>query len=142
MFAEFEKLLHEQVEKGEALTPGWLEEEYVKLVHAYHGSEVIVDEEIAAEWSRIPHFYYNFYVYKYATGFCAAVALAQSFREEGEAAIKRYLSFLQSGGSDYPLAILQQTGIDLSKPQPIKEAMLTFARLVEEFAALSGGASG
>lgn len=142
MFAEFEKLLHEQVEKGEALTPGWLEEEYVKLVHAYHGPEVIVDEEIAAEWSRIPHFYYNFYVYKYATGFCAAVALVQSFREEGEAAIKRYFSFLQSGGSDYPLAILQQAGIDLSKPQPIKEAMLTFERLVEEFAALSGGATG
>jgi len=141
MFAEFEKLLHEQVEKGEALTADWLEEEYVKLVCAYHGPKVVVDEEIAAEWSRVPHFYYNFYVYKYATGFCAAVALAQSFREEGETALQRYIRLLQSGGSDYPLVLLQQAGVDLTTTQPIKEAMRTFDRLVEEFAGLSTAAS-
>ena len=133
MFAEFEKILHEQVEKGGALTPGWLEEEYVKLVRAYHGPKVAVDEEIAAEWSRVPHFYYNFYVYKYATGFCAAVALVRSFREQGQAAIDRYIQFLKSGGSDYPLAILKKAGIDLTEPQPIIDAMFTFDRLVKEF---------
>lgn len=137
MFAEFEKVLHEQVEKGEALTPDWLEAEYRRLVEAYYGPGVVVDEEIVAEWSRIPHFYYNFYVYKYATGFCAASALVRLFRKEGDSAVARYLEFLRSGGSDYPLAILKRAGIDLSEPQPITEALAVFSELLAEFTALS-----
>src|SRR5690606_20738213 len=83
MFAEFEKLIHQPVEQGEALTAEWLEHEYYKLARFYHGPEVVLDPELKAEWSRIPHFFYNFYVYKYATGFCAAVAFVQRFRAEG-----------------------------------------------------------
>ncbi len=133
MFAEYEKLLYEQVEKGEALTPAWLEEEYFNLVKTYHGPDVVIDKEIATEWSRIPHFFYGFYVYKYATGFCSAVALVQRFRKQGEKAVKEYLELLMSGGSDYPLNLLKKAGVDLSEPQPIVEAMSLFAELVKEF---------
>jgi oligoendopeptidase F len=133
MFAEYEKLLYEQVEKGEALTPAWLEEEYFNLVKIYHGPDVIVDQEIAAEWSRIPHFFYGFYVYKYATGFCSAVALVQRFRKQGEKAVKEYWELLKSGGSDYPLNLLKKAGVDLSEPQPIVAAISLFEELVNEF---------
>jgi len=134
MFAEFEKIIHEQVEKGEALTPEWLEEEYYTLVKTYHGPGVTVDAEIKAEWSRIPHFYYNFYVYKYATGFCSAVAFVQKFREEGGAAVQNYLRLLAAGGSDYPLELLKRAGVDLSVPEPLVTAMSMFKQLVKEFA--------
>ncbi|HEY8393147.1 MAG TPA: oligoendopeptidase F [Capillibacterium sp.] len=133
MFAEFEKVIHEQVEKGEALTPDWLEEEYYRLAQVYHGPGVVLDPELKAEWSRIPHFYYNFYVYKYATGFCAAVAFIQRFRKEGPAAVTAYLELLRSGGSDYPLVLLAKAGVDLAKPQPIVEAMNMFQELLTEF---------
>ncbi|HBT16803.1 MAG TPA: oligoendopeptidase F [Firmicutes bacterium] len=133
MFADFEKFLHEQVENGEALTPEWLEDQYSNLVETYHGPEVVIDPEIAAEWSRIPHFFYNFYVYKYATGFCAAVALVQRFRQQGEEAVRDYLQLLKSGGSDYPLTLLKRAGVDLSQPQPIVEAMSLFEELVNDF---------
>ncbi|NLM36534.1 MAG: oligoendopeptidase F [Firmicutes bacterium] len=133
MFAEFEKLLHQQVEAGEALTAEWLEEEYFKLAQFYHGPEVVLDPELKAEWSRIPHFFYNFYVYKYATGFCAAVAFVQRFRAEGQKAVEAYLELLRSGGSDYPLVLLARAGVDLSTPQPIAEAMAMFKQLLPEF---------
>ncbi len=133
MFAEFEKIIHAQVEKGEALTPDWLEEEYYRLAQAYHGPGVVLDPELKAEWSRIPHFFYNFYVYKYATGFCAAVAFVQRFRREGTRAVEAYLELLRSGGSDYPLALLAKAGVDLSQPQPIAEAMAMFRELLTGF---------
>jgi len=133
MFAEFEKLLHEQVEMGEALTPEWLETEYLQLAQVYHGPEVALDQELKAEWSRIPHFFYNFYVYKYATGFCAAVAFVQRFRQEGPPAVKGYLDLLSSGGADYPLVLLEKAGVDLSKPEPITEAMAMFRELLLGF---------
>ncbi|NLY91765.1 MAG: oligoendopeptidase F [Firmicutes bacterium] len=133
MFAEFEKTIHAQVEKGEALTPDWLEEEYYRLAQVYHGPGVVLDPELKAEWSRIPHFFYNFYVYKYATGFCAAVAFVQRFRREGPAAVEAYLELLRSGGSDYPLALLAKAGVDLAQPQPIAEAMTMFKELLAEF---------
>ena len=133
MFAEYEKTLHEQVEKGEALTPEWLEEEYFTLVKAYHGPGVTLDQEIKAEWSRIPHFFYNFYVYKYATGFCSAVALVQKFRAEGASAVQNYLQLLAAGGSDYPLELLKRAGVDLSIPEPLVAAMTLFKQLVSEF---------
>ncbi len=94
---------------------------------------MVIDPEIAAEWSRIPHFFYNFYVYKYATGFCAAVALVQCFRHQGEEAVRDYLQLLKSGGSDYPLTLLKRAGVDLSQPQPIVEAMSLFEELVNDF---------
>lgn len=133
MFAEFEKLLHEQVEKGEALTPEWLEAEYLQLAQVYHGPDVVLDQALKAEWSRIPHFFYNFYVYKYAIGFCAAVAFVQRFRQEGLTAVQAYLELLSSGGTDYPLVLLEKAGLDLSKPQPITEAMGVFRELLSEF---------
>ncbi|HHW12270.1 MAG TPA: oligoendopeptidase F [Firmicutes bacterium] len=133
MFAEFEKLIHQQVEQGEALTAEWLEDEYFRLAQFYHGPGVVLDPELKAEWSRIPHFFYNFYVYKYATGFCAAVAFVQRFRAEGQKAVEAYLELLRSGGSDYPLALLARAGVDLSTPQPISEAMAMFRQLLPEF---------
>lgn len=133
MFAEFEKLIHQQVEQGEALTAEWLEHEYYKLARFYHGPEVVLDPELKAEWSRIPHFFYNFYVYKYATGFCAAVAFVQRFRAEGRKAVEAYLELLRSGGSDYPLVLLARAGVDLSTPQPINDAMALFRQLLPEF---------
>ena len=133
MFAEFEKLIHRQVEAGEALTAEWLEREYLKLAQFYHGPVVTLDPELKAEWSRIPHFYYNFYVYKYATGFCAAVAFVQRFRTEGRKAVADYLELLRSGGSDYPLVLLARAGVDLSTPEPISAAMAMFRQLLPEF---------
>ena len=133
MFAEFEKLIHHQVEQGEALTADWLEREYLRLAQLYHGAGVTLDPELKAEWSRIPHFFYNFYVYKYATGFCAAVAFVQRFRAEGQKAVEAYLELLRSGGSDYPLDLLARAGVDLSTPQPISAAMALFRQLLPEF---------
>ncbi|HHT48450.1 MAG TPA: oligoendopeptidase F [Firmicutes bacterium] len=133
MFAEFERLIHAQVEKGEALTPDWLEEEYYHLAQVYHGPGVVLDPELKAEWSRIPHFFYNFYVYKYATGFCAAVAFVQKFIREGSAAVEAYLELLRSGGTDYPLVLLAKAGVDLAQPQPITDAMTMFQELLTGF---------
>ena len=101
------------MEQGEALTADWLEREYLRLAQVYHGPGVTLDPELKAEWSRIPHFFYNFYVYKYATGFCAAVAFVQRFRAEGQKAVEAYLELFRSGGSDYPLVLLARAGVDL-----------------------------
>ncbi len=126
MFAEFERLIHEKVEAGEALTADLLSEEYYKLNVTYFGSEMSVDQDIELEWARIPHFYYNFYVYKYATGFAAAAALSKQIMEEGAPAIERYLSFLKSGSSDYPIEVLKKAGVDMATPEPIKLALEVF----------------
>ncbi len=132
MFAEFEKIIHEQAEQGEALTPEMLKTVYRDLNKLYYGPDVVLDEEIDLEWARIPHFYSAFYVYKYATGFSSATAIKEAIRQEGQPAVARYLDFLKSGGSDYPIQLLQKAGVDLTTPEPVEEALQYFARLLEE----------
>jgi len=136
MFAEFEKITHEMVEKGEALTPETLNKAYYDLNKEYYGDGVVIDEDIALEWARIPHFYNAFYVYKYATGFSAATALSQQILNEGEEAVQRYTQFLKSGGSNYPLELLKLAGVDMTIPAPIESALQVFKRLLEELESL------
>lgn len=138
MFAEFEKMIHAKVEAEEALTADNLSAMYRELNVQYHGSDMIVDSEIDLEWARIPHFYNNFYVYKYATGFSAATSLSKQILEEGEAAVDRYLAFLRSGGSDYPLNLLKRAGVDMTSPEPIREALEVFKGLLEQMEELAG----
>jgi oligoendopeptidase F len=135
MFAEFEKLIHEQAEQGQPLTVDTLDASYLELVKLYFGGGVAFDEEDAAiawEWSRIDHFFYNFYVYKYATGMSAAVALADSLLRGGSPALERYLAFLRGGSSKYPLDLLRDAGVDLTTPVPVRAALQEFTRLVGE----------
>ena len=134
MFAEFEKIVHEQVESGQALTADMLGQIYHDLNVRYYGPEVEVDPELDLEWARIPHFYNAFYVYQYATGFSAAMALARAIQTEGDDAAQRYLGFLQAGGSDYPIAILQRAGVDMTKPDPVVQALDVMKRLLDELA--------
>ncbi|WP_134686629.1 oligoendopeptidase F [Brevibacillus migulae] len=138
MFAEYEKLIHANSEKEVPLTADSLSEWYRELNVAYHGDEMIVDEQIDLEWARIPHFYNNFYVYKYATGFSAATALSKQILEEGQPAVERYLAFLKSGGSDYPLNLLKKAGVDMTSPQPIRDALAVFKDLLDELEELAG----
>ena len=133
MFAEFEKIIHEAAEAGQPLTAEFLNETYHRLNVEYYGPDIIIDEEIDLEWARIPHFYYNFYVYKYATGFSAATALANRILEEGKPAVESYLEFLKSGDSDYPLNILKRAGVDMSSPEPISTAIATFKDFLKRF---------
>nr|WP_204619503.1 oligoendopeptidase F [Desulforadius tongensis] len=132
MFAEFEKIIHQKAEDGEALTAELLSEIYHRLNVDYYGPEMVVDKEIDLEWARIPHFYNAFYVYKYATGISAATFLSQKIVEEGEPAVKRYIEFLKSGGSDYPLNLLKKAGVDMTSAQPVQDTLDLFARLLEE----------
>lgn len=138
MFAEFEKIIHEKAENGEVLTSHFLKEVYHNLNTAYHGKEMVVDSEIDIEWARIPHFYDAFYVYKYATGLSAAVSLVQQILTKGKPAVERYISFLQKGGSDYPLNLLQEAGVDMTSPQPVQDAINRFSGLLDELETLSG----
>jgi len=134
MFAEFEKESHALEEAGGPLTLDSLREVYRKLLDAYFGSSVVVDKELELECLRIPHFYNAFYVYKYATGLSAAVALAGQTLKSGEPS--RYLDFLRSGGSRYPLETLQAAGVDMTSPEPVDAALSLFERRVEEMANL------
>jgi len=128
MFAEFEKEIHAAVEKNESLTAEYLSNIYRDLNLKYFGSDVVVDEQIDIEWARIPHFYNGFYVYKYATGFSAATALAQQIINEGQPAVKRYLDFLAGGGSDYPIELLRKAGVDMERPEPVRQTLRVFFR--------------
>ncbi|NTV90393.1 MAG: oligoendopeptidase F [Clostridiales bacterium] len=132
MFAEFEKLVHERMEAGEALTQQELNRIYRELNVRYFGSEVTVDSDIDLEWARIPHFYTSFYVYKYATGLSAAASLSHQILTEGKPAVDRYLGFLSSGSSDYPLELLKAAGVDLSSPKPVEDAMKVFEEILTE----------
>ena len=135
LFAEFELAMHEKVEKGETLTSDWLNEEYLKLTKEYYGHDLgvmDVDNYIENEWSAIPHFYYNFYVYQYTTGIVAAIALAEKVEGKEDGAKERYMTFLKSGDSDYPLETLKKAGVDLTSDKPIKEALDYFDRTVTE----------
>lgn len=130
MFAEFEKKVHSIVEEGGALTAASLSEIYRSLNAVYYGTDVVLDPEIALEWARIPHFYNAFYVYKYATGFSAAIAFARAILTEGEPAVARYIKFLSSGSSDYPIELLRQAGVDMETPVPVRNALEVFKELV------------
>lgn len=138
MFAEFEKIIHEEVERGGALTTDWLSERYRELNQHYYGEEVVIDPEIALEWSRIPHFYTGFYVYKYATGYAAAIALSRGILDQGPNARQRYTEFLKGGDSDYPLNLLRKAGVDMESPAPVAAALDVFKGLVDELAGLTG----
>lgn len=137
MFAEFEKSVHERAEAGGSLTPQDFSKIYYDLNKQYHGSEMVVDKDIEMEWARIPHFYNSFYVYKYATGFSAATSFSKQILEEGQPAVDRYLGFLKSGGSDYSINILKRAGVDMSTPEPIKQAMDVFKGLIEQMEQLT-----
>ncbi len=132
MFAEFELICHETVEKGSSLTPDFLNSTYDKLNTAYFGDAMSHDSMIQYEWSRIPHFYSDFYVYQYATGYSAANAIANRILNEGEKARDEYIEFLKSGSSDYPIELLKIAGVDMSTEEPVISALNTFSSLVDE----------
>lgn len=137
MFAEFEKITHERVENDEPLTAEVLSEIYFNLNKEYYGEGIHHDKGISMEWARIPHFYNSFYVFQYATGFSAAISLSKQILEEGQPALDRYLNFLKSGGTDFPIELLKGAGVDMSTPKPIEDAMVVFKELVEELEELT-----
>mgnify|MGYP000892505139 FL=1 len=137
MFAEFERELGRMAERGETLTTDALDEKYLALNRLYFGPDMISDAQIALEWARIPHFYYNYYVFQYATGFSAAVALADRILREGEPAVADYKRFLSGGSSTDPISLLKLAGVDMSTPAPVDAALAMFGELVDELDALT-----
>ena len=136
MFAEFELMMSRRAEAGQALTAEALCEMYYDLNKKYYGDDVVVDREIAMEWARIPHFFYNFYVFQYATGFSAAVAIANRILREGQPAVDDYLRFLSSGSTMDPISLLKIAGVDMASPAPINDALKIFDDLISEMEAL------
>ena len=132
MFAEFEKITHEMVDSGKTLNQEMLCEIYFELNRKYFGDKIVIDKEIEMEWARIPHFYTAFYVYQYATGFSAAIALSKRILELGEPAVEDYKKFLKGGCSDYPIELLKTAGVDMGSREPVKAAMKVFEELLEE----------
>jgi oligoendopeptidase F len=132
MFAEFEKITHEMAESGQPLTVKSFQDAYRKLLEDYFGPQFAIDEELSLECLRIPHFYRAFYVYKYATGLSAAVALSQRVLGGGQKELNDYLSFLKGGCSQDPLDLLRGAGVDMEKPEPVDTALNYFGELVEE----------
>lgn len=132
MFAEFELMINEKVERGESLTAENLCEMYHELNVLYYGEDLIVDSELDMEWSRIPHFYYDYYVYQYATGFSAAIALSQRILNEGESAVSDYIGFLSGGCSKDPISLLRGAGVDMASKKPVEEALKLFRELLDE----------
>jgi oligoendopeptidase F len=142
MFAEFEKISHEMAAEGTPLTKESLSGAYFRLNEQYYGETCFMDPEIASEWMRIPHFYSAFYVYVYATGLCAAIALSRKILREGESAVRDYRKFLSAGCSVPPIEALKLAGIDMSGPEPVRNALEVFRETVEKMkecaAALDG----
>jgi len=136
LFAEFEKKVHEMAEAGQPLTPAKLSEVYGGLLEEYFGPQLVLDDYIKGEWARIPHFYSAFYVYKYATGFSSAVAISEMILAEGKPAVARYMDFLKSGSSDYPLDILSKAGVNLADGKPVNKALDLFEQRLKEFETL------
>ena len=136
MFAEFELILGRHVAAGHTLTADLLCQEYKKLNELYYGPDIVVDDEIAMEWARIPHFYYNYYVFQYATGYSAAIALSRRILAEGEPAVKDYLGFLSGGCSKSPIDLLKGAGVDMTSPEPVNQALQLFGELLDEMEAL------
>jgi len=136
MFAEFEYKVHTMQENGEGVTADKLCSLYLDLNKLYFGEHVAIDPEIAMEWARIPHFYTAYYVYQYATGYAAAIALSRRILKEGEPAVKDYLKFLHGGSSKDPIDLLRRAGVDMASGEPVKEALALFSELIEEYRAL------
>lgn len=137
MFAEYEKLIHEKAEQGQALTSQSLSDLYYELNVKYYGPNIVVDEEIAMEWARIPHFYYNYYVYQYATGFSSAIAIAKAILDEGQSSVDNYISnFLSAGKSKYPLETLKLAGVDMTTAKPVHDALDVFEKVLDEMESL------
>ncbi len=136
MFAEFELEMGQMSERGETLTADALCEKYLALNKLYFGPDMVSDDEIALEWARIPHFFYNYYVFQYATGFAAAVAIASRIRAEGAPAVADYKRFLSGGSSADPISLLKIAGVDMSRPEPIHAALRLFDELIGEMEAL------
>ena len=132
LLAEFELQVHRAVEQGIPLTPKWLKEAYLQLNRDYYGEGLCLDVGLEIEWARIPHFYYNFYVYQYATGLSASLSLFEQVMASHEAR-DRYIQFLSSGGSKYPIDLLKIAGVDLNTAAPIEAAMKRFSKLLAEF---------
>jgi len=132
MFAEFEYLIYQAAENGEALTVDYIKNLYKNLLDLYFGDKVVIDPNLSLECFRIPHFYFSFYVYKYATGISAAYALAEGVSSGGITELKNYLKFLESGGSRYPIDLLKEAGVDMGSPQPIRTALRKFSDLVNQ----------
>lgn len=140
LFAEFELLMHREIEKGGTLTPEWLGKEYLKLTRSYYGHRqgvVKVPKFIENEWSGIPHFYYNFYVFQYSTGVVASTVLSEMVLNGGKAERDRYIKMLQSGSKTYPLDILKEAGVDLTRPEPYDRAMAELSRIVSQMEQIS-----
>ncbi len=137
MFAEFELRLGELTAQGQTLTADLLCREYKALNEKYYGPDMISDDQIALEWARIPHFYMNYYVYQYATGYSAAIALSRRILKEGAPAVKDYLGFLSGGNSKDPIDLLKGAGVDMSSPQPVQEALDLFDSLLDEMEELT-----
>ena len=136
MFAEFELSIGKMVQEGKTLTAEALCAEYRRLNELYYGPDIVVDDEIAMEWARIPHFYYNYYVFQYATGYSAAIALSRRILREGESAVKDYIEFLSGGCSKSPIDLLKGAGVDMTSPEPVNQALALFGELLDEMEAL------
>ena len=137
MFAEFELMMGRMAESGQTLTADALCEKYHALNRLYFGPDMISDDAIALEWTRIPHFFYNYYVFQYATGFSAAVALANRILTEGESAVRDYKKFLSGGSSTDPISLLKIAGVDMSTPDPVNSALALFGELLDEMEKLA-----
>lgn len=136
MFAEFEMNIGKMAGEGQTLTAEALSAEYRRLNELYFGPNMVVDEQIAVEWARIPHFYFDYYVFQYATGYSAAIALSKRILTEGESAVKDYLNFLSGGCSKSPIDLLKGAGVDMTSPTPVNQALDLFGRLLDEMEAL------
>ncbi len=132
MFAEFEKIVHEMAEAGEPLTVASMRQAYRELLEAYFGPEFSLDDQLSLECFRIPHFYNAFYVYKYATGLSAAIALSRRVLHGGARELEDYMGFLKGGCSKDPLDLLRGAGVDMSQPEPVDIALTEFGKLVNE----------
>ncbi len=137
MFAEFERISHDMAAKGEPLTKDALNAAYYDLNQKYYGGGTVVDRLVENEWMRIPHFYRAFYVFVYATGFCAAMALSQRIMQEGESAVQDYRRFLSAGSSVPPLEALKLAGVDMTSPEPVRNALKIFQETIDQFRALN-----
>ncbi len=137
MFAEFELNIGKMAQEGRTLTADVLCAEYRRLNELYFGPDMVVDDEIAMEWARIPHFYYNYYVFQYATGYSAAIALSRKILSEGEIAVKDYIGFLSGGCSKSPIDLLKGAGVDMTGPEPVNQALELFGQLLDEMEALT-----
>ena len=136
MFAEFEMNIGKMVGEGQTLTAEVLCKEYRRLNELYFGADMVVDDEIAVEWARIPHFYFDYYVFQYATGYSAAIALSKKILTEGESAVRDYLGFLSGGCSKSPIDLLKGAGVDMTSPEPVNQALELFSSLLDEMEAL------